>query len=227
MDSTPIIVAKHLSKSFCDVAKVEVFKNVSLTVHSKESIAITGPSGVGKSTLLHILGTIERPSHGTLEIAGKNALATDSACIRNQHIGFVFQNFNLLPDYTALENVLMPGKIARKKTSSSLTARAYQLLEKVGLSHRARHLARSLSGGEKQRIAIARALYNDPDVLLADEPSGNLDDHQSQVMHTLLMDLTQQMGKAVVIVTHNRALASLCHRRYILTHAELQEIGSD
>ncbi|MEM7174320.1 MAG: ABC transporter ATP-binding protein [Chlamydiota bacterium] len=223
MDNDPILIAENLSKSFFEQREIEVLKEVCLTLYPGESLAITGPSGVGKSTLLHVLGTIERPCSGSLQIAGQNALTPDAALIRNRHIGFIFQNFNLLPDYTALENVLMPGKIARKpmKKDSSFIDKAHTLLKQVSLLDRIDCLARHLSGGEKQRVAIARALYNDPDIILADEPSGNLDDKQSSMIHTLLLTLTEQTGKALIIVTHDQALASLCHRKLFLKNARL------
>lgn len=221
----PILTAKKLSKSFVTNQTITVLKEVSLTLYPGESIAITGPSGVGKSTLLHILGTLERPSSGTLTIADQDVLLFDPSAVRNRHIGFIFQNFNLLPDYTALENVLMPGRIGRqsiRKASASLE-RGYELLTRISLLERAHELSRHLSGGEKQRIAIARALYNDPDLILADEPSGNLDDDHSTAIHSLLFSLTEQMGKALVIVTHDRALAALCNRRFLLKNGSLRE----
>ena len=219
MTSSPLVEATNLSKSFPDMGSfVDVLRNTSLLIHRGESLAITGPSGAGKSTLLHILGTIEAPSSGTLTIAGKNALVGDVASLRNNHIGFIFQNFNLLPDYTTFENVCMPGKIGRRPLNR---ARAHELLDAVHLSAKKTTLARHLSGGEKQRVALARALYNDPDLILADEPSGNLDEEQSGLVHDLLLTLAKERQKALVIVTHDRALARLCDTTYLLHHAHL------
>ena len=179
-----ILKAENLKKSFKSPGKCEILKGASLTVHEGETIAIMGPSGVGKSTLLHILGTLDTPSEGTLEIAGKNALSAEAASLRNEHIGFVFQNYNLLDEYSVIDNVLMPTKIARL---SGKEEHAKKLLEKVGLKDHMHHLAKQLSGGEKQRAAIARALCNSPDLILADEPTGNLDDANSEKVHELLI----------------------------------------
>ena len=182
-----------------------------------------GSSGEGKSTLLHILGTLEQPSSGQLEICGQPTDTSSLPSLRNRHIGFIFQSFNLLEEDTVLDNVLMPARIAREPTHSRSPAyrRALQLLEKVGLSSRIRFLAKLLSGGEKQRVAIARALLNNPDLILADEPSGNLDYGNSQAIHQLLLMLTKEEGKTLVIVTHDSELASLCDKTYQLKDGKL------
>src|SRR5579885_2914386 len=175
MNKKILLKAKGLSKTYSSPTLVEVLKNITLEVEQGEAIAIMGKSGEGKSTLLHILGTLEKPSDGEIEICGKKVSHFPLAPLRNQHIGFIFQSFNLLEDYTALENVLMPAKIGRKAThpNSEAYQRGLNLLERVGLSPRAHFLTKLLSGGEKQRVAIARALCNDPDLIFADEPSGN------------------------------------------------------
>ena len=216
---SPILIAKQLSKTFLSPSPCEILKNISLTVHEGEAIAIMGPSGVGKSTLLHILGTLDNPSSGSLEIAGKNAMGDASSSLRNQHIGFIFQNFNLLDEYTVLDNVLMPAKIARKGNQET---EAKNRLKKVGLTSHMHHLAKVLSGGEKQRVAIARALCNNPDVILADEPSGNLDDTNSQMIHELLISSVKKLNKALVVVTHNSELAKRCDKIYTLHEGELK-----
>jgi lipoprotein-releasing system ATP-binding protein len=219
-----MITAKKLSKSFNSPTKVDVLKEIDLDVEEGESIAIIGNSGEGKSTLLHILGTLEKPSSGQLEICGKLVISSSLSILRNRHIGFVFQAFNLLEENTVLENVLMPAKIAREPTHlrSSAYLRALFLLEKVGLSSRAGFLAKLLSGGEKQRVAIARALLNNPDLILADEPSGNLDHTNSQAIHQLLLKLAKDEGKTLVIATHNPELASLCDKTYQLKDGKLR-----
>jgi len=216
----PILLAKNITKTFFQPMRCDILKEVSLTVHKGETIAIMGPSGVGKSTLLHILGTLDTPCSGFLKIVGKDSIKTSSTLLRNQHIGFIFQNYNLLEEYSVLDNVLMPAKIARKGHQES---HAKQLLEKVGLASHAEHLAKLLSGGEKQRVAIARALCNNPDLILADEPSGNLDDTHSTRIHNLLLSSTKKLNKALIVVTHNFELAQKCDRIYTLHDGHLAE----
>lgn len=218
-----ILQAKQISKKFLAPATVDVLKNVDLTIHRGESIAIVGKSGEGKSTFLHILGTLEKASGGSLEICGKNVATAFLPELRNRHIGFIFQSYNLLDDYTTLDNVLMPAKIARLPTHAGSPAylRALMLLETVGLKERAGFLAKLLSGGEKQRTAIARALCNDPDLILADEPSGNLDHANSQEVHSLLIRLARDFNKGLVVVTHDRELSSLCEKTLLLKDGNL------
>lgn len=216
--NTPILSARKLKKSFCGPTPVEVLKEVSLDLYPGQFVAIRGRSGEGKSTLLHILGTLEKPDSGTLCIGGLDTDKTDASLVRNEKIGFVFQAFNLLEDYTVLENVLMPARIARKNTApnSPTHKRASELLELVGLQERALFPAKLLSGGEKQRVAIARALINDPDLILADEPSGNLDAVSCQTVQTLLIDCCRKHGKTLVVVTHDEELAKLADHRFTL-----------
>lgn len=222
-----ILRAKDIHKTFEEPTKVEVLSGISLEVESGQTIAITGKSGEGKSTLLHILGTLEKPTRGELEICGKDVASHPLHQIRNEHIGFIFQTFNLLDDYTVIENVLMPAKIARKPTGEDSAAfkRALGLLDEVGLSSRAFFPAKVLSGGEKQRAAIARALCNDPELILADEPSGNLDHSHSVGIHELLIGSAKKWEKSLVIVTHDKELASLCNRTYLLMDGKLQCIS--
>jgi len=185
-----------------------------------------GNSGEGKSTLLHILGTLEAPTSGMLMITGNDALAGSHNRIRNKNIGFVFQNFHLLDHYSALDNVLMPARIAGMNTKKGSTSylRGQQLLEEVGLDNRAVFPVQLLSGGEKQRVALARALCNDPDIILADEPSGNLDDKNSSQIYRLLLNFSQKHHKALIVVTHDPLLANLCSRVFLLKQGALTDI---
>lgn len=223
MNKELILKARQISKKFITTAPVEVLKGVDLDIHRGESIAIVGKSGEGKSTLLHILGTLEKPCNGTLEICGKDTLSASLPELRNQHIGFIFQNSNLLDDYTTLDNVLMPAKIARLPTHQGTPAynHAFMLLELVGLKERAGFLGKLLSGGEKQRAAIARALCNDPDLILADEPSGNLDHTHSQEVHSLLIHLCREFNKSLIVVTHDKEFSSLCSQILLLKDGNL------
>lgn len=213
-----VLSAQEIRKTFYGPTEVEILKGVSLDLFPGESIAIMGASGEGKSTLLHILGTLEEASSGNLTIAGKSVTKRPPSILRNQHIGFVFQGFNLLEDYTVLQNVLMPALIAGKEIGKNGAAfkRGMELLERVGLEKRVHFPAKLLSGGEKQRAALARALCNDPEILLADEPSGNLDHETSSHIHALLVHSVKTLGKSLIVVTHDSNLAALCDRKLIL-----------
>lgn len=221
-----IVKARSLSKLYKTPSKLEILKGVTFTLQKGQSMAIIGPSGVGKSTLLHILGTLETPSSGTLEILGKNSLTEWSPALRNQHLGFVFQNFNLLEESSALENVLMPARIGRRKSSQGSDAcdHAEQMLDRVGLTPHKNQQVKSLSGGEKQRVAIARALCNQPDLILADEPSGNLDQENGQLVHQLLISAVRDFGQSLIVVTHSTKLAKLCDQVYLLKEGVLTSI---
>ncbi len=208
-----ILKAAKLSKKYSHPVSLTILKEINLEVAQGETVAIMGPSGVGKSTLLHILGTLEAPTDGELIIAGKSTQTTSNSQLRNQHIGFIFQNYNLLEEYTAMDNLMMPARIGRKKENLK---RAHELLDRVNLLDRKDFLAKLLSGGEKQRLAIARALYNDPELILADEPTGNLDDEHSQNIHNLLLGAAKDFNKSLIVVTHNHDLAKLCDRQYLL-----------
>ena len=218
-----ILEAKCLKKSYYNPVEVPILKEINLTVSRGETVAIMGRSGEGKTTLLHLLGTLEKPCHGGIEIAGQDVSVFNKAAIRNRHIGFVFQSFHLLEDYTALENVLMPARIGRSSISKSSPAyqRACNLLTEVGLDSRAHFRSKQLSGGEKQRVAIARALCNDPDLILADEPSGNLDGQTSSMIHDLLFRAAREGNKAMIIVTHDPQLAQRCDRLLTLQNGVL------
>lgn len=200
--------------------ELEILNSISLEVHEGEAIAIMGASGEGKSTLLHILGTLEAPTSGVLEIVGETVLKSNAHLLRSKHIGFVFQAFHLLEDYTPFENIVMPARIARLQVAPA-ASRADELLKKVGLSQRAHFKTSLLSGGEKQRVAIARALCNNPSVILADEPSGNLDHRTSQEIHNLLLQLAKEQNKGLIIVTHDASLAALCDRTLFLRNGTL------
>lgn len=218
-----ILKATGISKSFFKPHRIDILKDISLTLHSGESIAIIGRSGEGKSTLLQIFGTLEKPCQGELEIAGKLLKKNNPTEIRNKHLGFIFQSFFLLEDYTVLENVLMPAKISRRATQygSPSYLQAVSLLEKMGLGNRLHHYGKHLSGGEKQRAAIARAFCNDPEIILADEPSGNLDRKTASGIHELLLSSVKEKGKSLIVVTHDQELAALCDTRYILKEGNL------
>ena len=201
-----------LYKSYGDL---KVLKGVDIDIKKGEVISIVGASGAGKSTLLHILGTLDIPDSGTLEIDGQDVFtrsANSLAAFRNSHIGFVFQFHNLLPEFSALENVMIPGLIA-KKEESKVRERALELISLLGLKERAMHKPSELSGGEQQRVAVARSLINFPVLVLADEPSGNLDSKNASELHQLFFKLRDQFGQTFVIVTHNQEFASMTDRR--------------
>jgi lipoprotein-releasing system ATP-binding protein len=206
-----LLEVRGLYKSYGNgTATVDVLKGIDLTVEAGDTVALVGPSGAGKSTLLHLMGTIDRPSKGDVLFDGKDVYALSDqplAAFRNRSIGFVFQFHHLLPEFTALENVMMPLLIGgTKKALAEDTARG--LLNDVGLSHRTTHRPGELSGGEQQRVAIARALVRSPRLLLADEPTGNLDMKTSEEVHALLYSIQRQTGISLVIVTHNEQLAA-------------------
>jgi lipoprotein-releasing system ATP-binding protein len=194
--------------------KLWVLKGVDLHVHEGEIVSIVGPSGSGKSTLLHILGTLDRPDKGQVIINRQTinySMDKQVAAFRNRHIGFVFQFHHLLPEFTAIENVCIPGWIAGQK-KKEVTEKAHQLLESLGLGHRTEHKPQALSGGEQQRVAVARALINDPKIIFADEPTGNLDTSSAKELHQLFFDLRKQFGQTFLIVTHNEELARMSDR---------------
>ena len=211
-----ILEARSLRKSF---GSLTLFSDLSLSISAGESIAILGRSGSGKTTLLHILGALEQPDAGEVTIANEQLTPQNAARLRLLQIGFVFQAFNLLEDFTVLENVLMPSWIARKPRNTSY---ALKLLEDLDLLHHQRAKASLLSGGERQRVAIARALCNDPSLILADEPSGNLDSANAQRIGELLLHCVHEKKKSLILVTHDADLASLCDRRYLLKEGVLR-----
>lgn len=203
----------------CDIHKsfgtLEVLKGVSLEVRPREVVSIVGASGAGKTTLLQIMGTLSRPDAGRVEIDGEDVFALGDKALsrfRNERIGFVFQFHHLLAEFTALENVCIPGLIGRRPRAE-VERRAVELLELMGLGARRDHKPGQLSGGEQQRVAIARALINSPAVLLADEPSGNLDSRNRDEIHRLFFDLRDRLGQTTVIVTHDERLAEMADRK--------------
>ena len=210
-----LIRVVDLYKSYYDgLTELPVLKGVDLKVKKAEIVAIVGASGVGKSTLLHLLGGLDRPTEGTIFYEGEDIFALNDQALdrfRNEEIGFVFQFHHLLPEFTALENVAMPGLIARQKPHVAQD-RAKTLLDYVGLGERLEHRPSELSGGERQRVAIARALVNQPKVVLADEPTGNLDQKTSEAVHDLLWTLNDQFNQTFIIVTHNQPLAQRADR---------------
>ncbi len=210
MTDTALIEMQKLSKSFHHRGRLlEVLKGVDLTIHAGDRVAIMGPSGAGKSTLLQVMGTLDVPSDGKLLFDGEDIFArkpTQLAKFRNESVGFVFQFHHLLPEFTAIENVMMPGLIGRSRRSEA-EQRAIELLETVGLGERLHHQPGELSGGEQQRVAIARALFMKPRLLLADEPTGNLDLSTGAEIHGLLRELNRTTGITVVVVTHDPRLA--------------------
>lgn len=223
------VEASGLHKSFTggDGRELAVLQGVELRVEPGEAVAVVGSSGAGKSTLLHLLGALDRPTSGHILIGGRDLSRVDErarAGIRNETVGFVFQFHHLLREFTALENVMMPSLIAGADPRLA-EEKARQLLEDVGLEGRLQNRPAQLSGGEQQRVAVARALSNDPIVLLADEPSGNLDTHSSEDLHNLLFRLREERGLAMVLVTHNRELARKADRILELRNGRLQGPG--
>lgn len=208
-----MISARQLTRSY---GALQVLKGINLEIAQGEVVSIVGASGAGKSTLLHILGTLDRPDAGQLLLNGQDvtALGTKAqAQFRNRHIGFVFQFHNLLAEFTALENVCMPAWIGADSDETAVRKRATDLLVRLGLGERLHHLPSELSGGEQQRTAVARALVNQPAIVFADEPSGNLDSQNAQELHRLFFQLRDELGHTFIIVTHNDDLAHLADRR--------------
>lgn len=206
-----MIEIKNITKRFDNL---EVLKGIDLTIPNHEIVSIVGASGAGKTTLLQIVGTLEKPTSGTITFDGRrvdNLPDKEMAQFRNANIGFVFQFHQLLPEFTALENVMIPAMIGGKNHKEA-EKRAKELLDYMGLSSRSTHKPAQLSGGEKQRVAVARALVNNPSVVLADEPSGSLDSHNKGELHNLFFDLRKTFGHTFVIVTHDESLAQLSDR---------------
>ena len=222
--------ARDLHKHFLTGAgsELRVVQGVELRVEPGEAVAIIGQSGAGKSTLLHLLGALDQPSSGEVLVGGRpvGTLTQDElAVVRNRHIGFVFQFHHLLRDFTALENVMMPCLVGDRSRAEA-TARAEEMLDAVGMSHRLDHRPAQLSGGEQQRVAVARAVANEPLILLADEPSGNLDGPTSEQLHNVLFELKEERHLSMVVVTHNQELADRTDRILLMKEGSLHSVTS-
>ena len=223
-----MIEVKNITKSF---GSLQVLKGIDLHIGKGEIVSIVGPSGAGKTTLLQIIGTLDKPDTGSVCVDGIDTTALSQKALsdfRNRHLGFVFQFHQLLPEFTALENIMIPAFIAGTQKKEA-KARAEELLQFMSLSDRAHHKPAELSGGEKQRIAVARALMNNPAVILADEPSGSLDTHNKQELHQLFFDLRDRFGQTFVIVTHDEQLATITDRTIHMRDGllEIQESSVD
>ncbi len=217
-----MISCQNIHKSY---DKIHVLKGVSLDIQKGELACIVGPSGAGKSTLLHIIGTLDKADSGTVTIAGQDISTlkdNDLSLFRNTHLGFVFQFHHLLPEFSALENVCIPAFIA-KKNEDKAKQRAKELLDFLGLKDRIQHRPGELSGGEQQRVSVARALMNEPLLILADEPTGNLDTERSEELHQLFFDLKKEFNQTFIIVTHNEHLANRADRKILMRDGRIQE----
>lgn len=217
-----MITATHINKSYGDL---QVLKDISLEINQGEVVSIVGPSGAGKTTLLQILGTLDRPDSGTLRYGDtevSNLKEKELARFRNEHIGFVFQAHHLLPEFTALENVCIPALI-KGTPMKEAQARAMELLSLMKVDGRAAHKPQAMSGGEQQRVAVARALMNSPMAVLADEPSGNLDSQHARELHELFFRLREQLNQTFIIVTHNEELASMADRKITIIDGKSTE----
>lgn len=215
-----MLEVKGLHKKY---GQLQVLKGIDLTIEKGEVVSIVGSSGAGKTTLLQIMGTLDKPDSGSVSLNGINPFTLSGnklAAFRNHEIGFIFQFHQLLPEFTALENVLMPALIGGKR-KSEVEAKGMELLEKLGLTGRAKHLPAALSGGEQQRVAVARALINNPSIIFADEPSGNLDSHNAAELHRLFFKLRDSMNQTFVIVTHNAELAKMADRTITISDGQL------
>lgn len=212
----PILNIRNLCKSYKmgRSQTLNVLKGIDLEIEEGQIIAVVGPSGVGKSTLLQIIGALDKPTEGDVEIAGQNLFQYDEdklALLRNKTVGFIYQFHHLLPEFTAIENIMMPALIAGKR-QNEIKGRAMELLEKVGLQDRGSHRPTEMSGGEQQRVAVARALMNHPKLVLADEPTGNLDMQTANSLHDLLWSISRETKQTLIIVTHNQELAQRADR---------------
>ncbi|MCX6248422.1 MAG: ABC transporter ATP-binding protein [Bacteroidetes bacterium] len=220
-----MIIVKDIHKSY---GSLEVLKGISLEVGKGEIVSIMGASGAGKSTLLHIIGTLDRADAGTIELNSVNVRKLSDkklASFRNKHIGFVFQFHHLLPEFTALENICIPGFIG-KRNKREVEREAIDLLDFMGLKDRSDHKPGELSGGEQQRVAVARALINKPDVILADEPSGNLDSASALELHTLFFRLRDSFKQTYIIVTHNTDLGNMADRKLTMRDGKIEKTSA-
>ena len=216
-----ILKTENLHKNY---AEAVILKGVNFKLHQGESIAIMGASGEGKTTLLHLLGGLEKPTSGKIFYQEEELVSKNALFLRSKHFSFVFQFFNLLEEFSALDNVLMPAYISTRSKKNH-KEKALQLLDEVGLSHLAHKNVKAFSGGEKQRTAIARAFLNDPEIIFADEPSGNLDHQNSKKIGDLLLSFVKAKKKSLVLATHNEELAALCDHRYLLKDGVLENLS--
>jgi ABC-type lipoprotein export system ATPase subunit len=223
--SDPILVARDLRKRYTLGRRdVEVLRGVSLEINAGEFVALRGASGAGKSTLLHLIGGLDTPDSGQIIVSGQNLAQISSAALsrfRTEKIGFIFQAYHLLPEFDALENVSIPGRIARHN-SLNVMSRARELLERVGLGARLDHRPYELSGGEQQRVAIARALINQPEVIIADEPTGNLDSHTGQEILSLLQEIRAELNTTLLVATHDPHVANSAPRVIRLVDGQIE-----
>lgn len=223
-----ILELKHLEKCYQETGtELHIIRDLSFNIEKGEFVTILGRSGSGKSTLLNLIGLLDKADSGEIILGGKQLSEMGEAeknQLRNEFLGFVFQFHYLLPEFTALENVMLPAMLAKKVKKGEIEARAVELLDSVGLGERLKHKPNQLSGGEKQRVAIARALINQPKLLLADEPTGNLDEETSETIFNIFKEINQKYGQTIIVVTHSKELAKISSRQIYLKKGMLEEI---
>ncbi|RUA09687.1 MAG: lipoprotein-releasing system ATP-binding protein LolD [Fusobacteria bacterium] len=224
--SEVILKIEKLNKHYKDKKRdIHILNDLDFEIKKGEFVSVLGKSGSGKTTFLNMIGMLDQPDSGDIYYAGQNVSKAPSSKIdilRNEMLGFIFQFHYLLPEFTALENVMLPGLIGNKKSKDEIEKRAKELLTEMGLSDRLDHKPTELSGGEKQRVAIARAMINEPKIILADEPTGNLDEETSDVIHSLLRKICKEKNQTIIVVTHSTELANITDKRYHLTKGKLE-----